>query len=687
MATRFWVGGTGNWDASTTTNWSATSGGGGGASVPTAADSVTFNSASNATAYTVTVTATASCLSLSIAGPASGNVTFAGSSGINVSGNATIAATGVTYTHSGNLVFAATGTLTTNGVTLTSSLLVGIGTVAAFTVTLGSALTTTKQISISSAATFTTSNFAITGLSINISTTPSSIINLGSSTVTLSAATPFVGTPSLTFNAGTSQINISNVAPIISFGTKTFYKLSLTSTAITTATFSTANSYTNLTIAGRAASGMSNVNLSADLTVTGPFTISAGTSAICRTLLQTDTVGTSRTITAAAVSITDTDFLGITGAGAASPFTGTRISNCANNSGITFTTGVNKYWNLATGGNYSDTGWALTSGGTPAINNFPLAQDTAIFQATGLNSGATITVDQPWNLGLIDMSARTSNTMTFATGSLDVVLCRGFINGTGTTLTGTGYLYLRGTGSITSAGISFTQKINPLTFGGTYTLNDSFTASNTGYTVNLDVGTIDLNGFTWTSIGLIVGSFFSLSKNITFNGGSIVLTGTSGFNNQTTSTYFSTTAGTGTGSISLTSASSKSFIGGGVTYNCTLNQGGAGALTITGSNTFSNITNTVQPASVLFTAGTTSTFTNFSLAGTAGNLITIGSVTAASHTLSKASGIVTGNYLSISRSTATGGATWNATNSTDGGNNSGWIFTSGNTSSFFFMFS
>ena len=57
-------------------------------------------------------------------------------------------------------------------------------------------------------------------------------------------------------------------------------------------------------------------------------------------------------------------------------------------------------------------------------------------------------------------------------------------------------------------------------------------------------------------------------------------------------------------------------------------------------------------------------------------MITIGSVTAASHTLSKASGTVSSDFLSVSRSTATGGAGWYAgANSTDGGNNSGWIFT------------
>jgi hypothetical protein len=78
----------------------------------------------------------------------------------------------------------------------------------------------------------------------------------------------------------------------------------------------------------------------------------------------------------------------------------------------------------------------------------------------------------------------------------------------------------------------------------------------------------------------------------------------------------------------------------------------------------------------LFTAGTTNTFTNWNASGESTRLLTIGSVTAASHTLSKASGTVSADFLSISRSTATGGASWYAgANSTDGGNNSGWVFT------------
>jgi hypothetical protein len=229
-----------------------------------------------------------------------------------------------------------------------------------------------------------------------------------------------------------------------------------------------------------------------------------------------------------------------------------------------------------------------------------------------------------------------------------------------------------GTKTITSNGAS----LNIVEFNGvsgTWQLQDNMNVTQQSG-VDFRNGTVDLNGQTLTTPR---GKTSAGTKNITFNGGTLAITDTSiiaWYN--VVPTGFTTTAGTGTGKISMTSASAKSFNGGGSTYNCTLNQGGAGALTITDSNTFSNITNTVQPASVLFTAGTTSTFTNFNLSGTSGNLITIGSVTAASHTLSKASGNVSSDFLSISQSTATGGAGWYAgANSTDGGNNSGWIFT------------
>lgn len=66
MAARFWVLGTGTWDAATTTNWSATSGGAGGASVPGSADDVTFDGASGGGTVTVNFGGTITILSLTM---------------------------------------------------------------------------------------------------------------------------------------------------------------------------------------------------------------------------------------------------------------------------------------------------------------------------------------------------------------------------------------------------------------------------------------------------------------------------------------------------------------------------------------------------------------------------------------------------------------------------------------------
>jgi hypothetical protein len=72
MANRYWVGGSGNWNTTDTTHWSATSGGASGAAVPTSADNVFFDANSfSATGQTVTVPASNSnptCLDMNWTG-------------------------------------------------------------------------------------------------------------------------------------------------------------------------------------------------------------------------------------------------------------------------------------------------------------------------------------------------------------------------------------------------------------------------------------------------------------------------------------------------------------------------------------------------------------------------------------------------------------------------------------------
>ena len=148
-------------------------------------------------------------------------------------------------------------------------------------------------------------------------------------------------------------------------------------------------------------------------------------------------------------------------------------------------------------------------------------------------------------------------------------------------------------------------------------------------------------------------------------------------------------AGTSTIAITDTSSTSKTFAGGGMTYNnLTFTVAGStGGLIITGSNTFNNFSfsDASNARTLTLTHGTTNTINGaFSVKGTATKLMTITSDTAATATLSKPYGVVSCDYIDPIWSTATGGATWYAgANSTDGGNNSGWIFAAGKVGNFF----
>ena len=641
-STRYWVGGTGNW--SDTARWSTSSGGASGASVPRSHDDVVFDSASNATAYTATVNTVTGGIrtkALTIAGPAAGNVTLAGTAAMNgIHGNVTLPATGLTWSYTGNVALSGstTGkTFTTNGVSLSTFITInGVGCGW----TLGFNLTAPNGGVFVTNGTFDTSTYNITTGEISSNNINGRTITFGSGTMTLTSLT-FInfGTTETTraglvFNAGTSQINSSFGIPTLAGNNQTFYNVSFTDTSSGTNTISGVNSFNNLTFAGPTANNTKLILFNDNQTVTGTFTCSAGADATARRFIQSNTLGTPRTLTCAAVSLTDVDFRDITIAGAAAPATGTRLGDCKGNSGITFTAAANKYWNLAAGGTFSGTAWATTSGGTPAANNFPLAQDTCIFEATGLNSGATVTISGNHNIGTIDMAARTANTMTLTLNGSPIIYSN-WINGTGTTLSGTGTITFAGRGSqtLTSAGKTFTQPFNINSPGGTVTLQDAFTCSRAGSTAFvLTSGTLNANTFNFT-LSAATSAFDGSNSNtrtISFGSGTWTLAGSSAPWAIGTSTNLTVT---GTGTITLTSASAKTFVGGGVSYtNITLNQGGAGTLTITGNNTFKDITNTYKAtgATTINMGTTTQRVSQWTAAGEAGRLLTIQGTSASS---------------------------------------------------------
>ena len=659
--TRYWVGGTGTWDATTTTHWSASSGGATGASVPTSADAVVFDSLSNATAYTVTATATQlRCAALTIAGPLTGNVTWAGTAPLAIHGNVTLPASGLTRSYTGDITLSGSSTgrtFTTNGISLSSAIsITGVGCGW----TLGSSLTCTgasKGLYISDGS-FDTGNYAVTVQDFTFpgsSSSNSRSINFGSSTISVNSTFNLGLLANLTFNSGTSQVNLNSVAGSIPTAGLTFYNVSITSTNLTSFTIGGVNVFNNLSVAGRASAGISALSITANQTINGTLTLSAGTDATMRTFLRSSTLGTTRTLTCAAFAGTDVDFRDITIAGAAAPVSGTRLGDAKGNSGITFGAGVNKYWNLAAGGNWSGTGWATTGGGTPAANNFPLAQDTAIFQSTGLNSGATITLDANWNIGSIDMSLRTSNTMTLATGSTTPGIYGNWINGTGTTLTGTTQMTFAGRASqtITSAGVTWTQNLLFNSPSGSVTLQDAFTANQSSTTVfTISAGTFNAATYNVTfsgALSAVSSNNVTTSRTIAIGSGAWTIAGSGFAWDMRNSTGL---AITGTGTISLTNATAKIFAGGSISYSgITVDQGGAGTLTFTGNNTFKNITNTYNAtgATTINFAATSTTVSQFTAAGTAAKLLTIQGTSAASPATLIYSGVgnVNVGYLTI----------------------------------------
>jgi hypothetical protein len=636
-STRYWVGGTGNWND--TARWSTSSGGASGADLPRSHDDVVFDSLSNATAYTATVNAITGgnrCKALTVAGPLVGDVTLAGSTALFIHDDITLPATGLTRTYTGAITLTGTGagkTITTNGVALGADTTInGVGAEWA----LADALNMSSRVLTLIRGSFDCDAYNLTCGGFVSTNAETRTIDLGSSTVSLGGTAPInFGTTenaraSLTFTAGTSQINITGNGTTLSGNNQTFYNVSFTSVGLVQATINGANTFNNLTVAGRTSSGISNFFIGGNQTINGTLTLSAGTNATMRTFVRSDTIGTTRTLTCAAVaSLTDIDFRDITIAGAAAPVSGTRLGDCKGNSGITFGAGADKYWNLAAGGNWSAVGWATSSGGAVSNDNFPLAQDTCLFEATGLNSGSTITINAAYNIGTIDMSARTANTMTLSCSQSNSIYGN-WINGTGVTLIGTGTLTFAGRGSqtITSAGRTFTQSFFVDTPSGSVTLQDAFETSNNNTTaITLRSGTFDANGYNVTLSGASSGVSLddtTTTRTVAVGSGTWTIAG-SGTPAWDASPSVGLTV-TGTGTLKFTSASSKTLNGGGLDYSSiTIDQAGAGVLINLSNNTFANITNSYSAtgATTISFGTTTQRVADFTATGTAGNVLTI----------------------------------------------------------------
>ncbi len=223
--------------------------------------------------------------------------------------------------------------------------------------------------------------------------------------------------------------------------------------------------------------------------------------------------------------------------------------------------------------------------------------------------------------------------------------------------------------------------------GGTVTPNYDMTV--TSINMGAFTGTLDFSAnnnsptmalFTFGGTGV---------RTLNMGSGTFTITGSTGF---TVSPSTNGTLNSGTSTLKFTDTSSTSIIfhtGTATFYNIWFARGsstgkvGLGQAANPTLNTFRD-TGTVAHT-ITFRNGQTVTVTNFLVSGSSGNVIRIttgngtGVEQTTTHTLSKSSGTVTCDYVDIQHSVATGGATWNATNSIDNNSvataGSGWIIT------------
>lgn len=676
MADRYWVGGTWNWDASTTTNWSTSTGGAWGASVPTSADNVIFDQSSSVAnaAYTVTITATANCLDFTMDWPHptdTNKVTWAWSSALNIFGSINMSGwtAWITRTYTWIISFASTST----GKTITSN---WISFASGFTFSwawwewIFQDNHVNTQGFTHQRGTVDTNGKTITCNSIFWNNSNTRTLTLGSSTINCSWIW-WNSTTWLTFNEGTSIIKLDTTGTL-AWLWETFYEVQFNWTAHT---ITGANTFTNL-IRTWTAAKTDSLTLAANQTVTWTFT-ATGNSAINRILIKSDTRWTARTITAAAISVDMVDFQDITGAGAASwdmSAAAWYTGDCGGNSmkalgTAAFTTAATCNWSAGT--TWSTATWSNHS--------VPLPQDTATFTTAGT---VTITQDMP-RIGSVDFST-VSGAKTWTTSTACSVF--GSINLTNlTTLTSSGQTYSfegRWSNTLTSAGFTWWKQFNTRMVWGSITLNDNF-ISTAAVGINAETWTLNANwnytapSFSMNNVG---------TKTINMGSWTWKLNGT-GTVWSLFATWLTINPSTSTIKCTNNSASNITFSGWWFTYNNLwfARSTATWTITIAWSNTFSDFKDDGSVAhSILFTAWTTQTVSTFTVSGTAGNVITLNSTTTGTFTLTAPSrsnaSPVSCDYLNIQHCICSQSNTWYAwvnsvNNQATATAGSGWIFT------------
>lgn len=645
MAARYWVGGTDNWNASAGSKWATTSGGAGGASVPTTADDVYFDANSGSGTITIPTATNVSARSIDFTGftgtfaHASTSANIAIGDGTAGAGNIAIKfVSGMTYTLTGigTITFQSTSstvqTITSAGKTLPNLAFSGSGSKYQFADnTTCNTFTYTNGAEIDFNSKTITSNAAFTIAS--NTNTRNLIFGTGILNCNLFGATPFTaaGASNVTITASVgAQINASSSNnPTINLGSLNYgnvavsHSTSSASSGILTSSGATIYSYTRT----GSSSKTEVLQLSGTgITITNNLSIN-GNSDVNRLLVRASTIGTQFTLTNnGSYSISYLDFQDIVFAGSASTnfasITG-GSGDCGGNSGATFSTPVTQTFGAGAGNASNSAKWTT---------RIPLPQDDVVVNA----SSGNITLDMPRVGKNVDFTGYTG-TCSFSTslgqtfyGSLTMVsgMTLGFGNTVNWVLAG------RGNHTFDSGGKTFTGTNLSTTieaFGGKYTLASAYT---TGHGFNLNSGEFDTGNYTVTSSSFT--STTSTTRILTLGSSTWNLTLTSGTGWNWSSTASTLNVGTSEIVISTTSASTRTFAGGGGVYNKITYTvaGSTGQLNITGANTidqinFSDVTNA---RTLTFVANTVNNIRVLNTNGTSGKLMSIVSATAGTAT-------------------------------------------------------
>ncbi len=657
----YWVGGTGNW-SDYTNHWATTSGGSTfHTQAPTNIDNVFFDANSfSASSQVITLDVYAYCNNMDWTGVTNFPTITGNSNDLFIYGSLTMAADMTADFN--NVRFPATTTghmITSVGTSLGSSCNVtfeGIGGEWSLQDNLD-----VNRIFMR-AGTFNTNNHEIHADNrFEIQLSDTKVLNLGSSIIT--TRTWDTSGFNNTINAGTSTIKVENTffGDLNGSGPYTYYNLEFVGAEESFSLDYSSNFNSIIIPAG------SELELRAGDTFTTTNGIVASGTKHSPINIFTSSPGSEATISqsSGAVAISYTTLADIYASGGAT-FTANNSTGNGNTTGWTINAPAsqNYYW-VGNGGDWTDftNHWATTSGGSTFHTDYPGRNDNVFFDANSFTAlGETVTLDLEVDCNDMDWTGVTNApTLSQAFGlRLNIYGSAVFTDEVNKNVysvdlegSGTHSLTYGETGRFTVLAI----------FGsGDFTFQDSVSV---GLDLQLWDGTLNLNGnslHTSRDINLI---------DATLNAGSShIYCDDFDFSNSSSSPIFNE----GTSSVHVlekidiasTTNRSLSF------YNLILD----GTVEVEGSNTIENLT-IKEGSNISFEESTTTAVSgDLLLNGTKVSPISISSTFAGTQaTLSKATGTVNSTYLILQDIEATGGATFNATETIDNGNNTGWMIT------------